>query len=166
MFVEISFWAVSCLVLGIVLVGIEVFTPGFGIPGASGMALLALSIVLQAKTLGEALIIGAIIIVTIGIMVAIAVKSVASGRLSRSKIILSSRLNKEEGYSAVANLEDLLGKEGVCLTPLRPSGTVEIGGSKYDVVSDLDFVNAGERVVISAVEGRRVVASRVGEKDE
>lgn len=165
MFESINFWGVACLALGMVLVGIEIFTPGFGVPGAAGMVLLALSIVLTAQGLGEALIIAAIIVTLICIMVVLAVRSAANGRLSRSKIILNNRLSKEEGYSAVADLDDLLGREGVCATPLRPAGTADIDGNRYDVVSDLEFVEAGERIVITAVEGRRVVARRVDKEE-
>lgn len=163
---DFNFWGMACLVLGMILVGVEIFTPGFGIPGASGMVLLALCIVMTAKGWTEALIIATVIVAMICIMVIIAVRSVAKGRLSRSKIILNNSLTREEGFSAVANLDSLLGKEGVCATPLRPAGTVEIEGNKYDVVSDLGFIETGEAVVISAVEGRRVVARRIDKEEE
>jgi len=43
------------------------------------------------------------------------------------------------------------------LTPLRPSGTAEINGSRIDVVTGGEFIAAGESVEVYQVEGGRVV---------
>ena len=51
----------------------------------------------------------------------------------------------------------LLGRRGRALTSLRPSGTVEIDGRRVDVVADGEFLDAGSAVVVSGVEGGRVV---------
>lgn len=164
LFTSINTWAVACMVLGMALVAVEIFTPGFGVPGALGLIFLALCIILQAKTLIEALIIAGVMIILIAVLFFIAVRSVATGRLSRSRIILNQRASRQEGYSAVEDVQDMVGKQGVCITPLRPAGTVEIDGRRLDVVSDLEFINAGEAIVVSAVEGRRIVVRRVGEE--
>jgi len=54
-----------------------------------------------------------------------------------------------------------LGQRGVVLTGLRPAGVAEIGGVKLEVVTEGDFLSAGTPVVVSQVEGRRVVVESV-----
>ncbi len=51
----------------------------------------------------------------------------------------------------------LLGQEGVALTPLRPSGTAVINGERVDVVSEGGFIAQEAAVIVTAVEGTRVV---------
>jgi membrane-bound ClpP family serine protease len=46
----------------------------------------------------------------------------------------------------------LIGKEGRVLTDLRPVGTVEIAGVRYDAISETLFVPAGSRVRVTGQE--------------
>ena len=58
--------------------------------------------------------------------------------------------------------KDLVGQEGVALTPLRPAGTARIGERKVDVVSDGEVIDPGTRVRVIEVKGNRVVVRAVG----
>lgn len=53
-------------------------------------------------------------------------------------------------------LAALVGRVGVAVTVLRPAGVVELDGDRIDVVTDGDFVPAGARVRVVAVQGNRV----------
>lgn len=55
----------------------------------------------------------------------------------------------------------LVGKEGVCHTALRPSGTAVFDGQKLDVVSDGRFIPGGTRVKIVELSENRVVVREV-----
>ena len=50
-----------------------------------------------------------------------------------------------------------MGREGVSLTPLRPSGNGDFDGEKLDVVSDGAFIPQGARIRIVRVEGLRIL---------
>jgi membrane-bound ClpP family serine protease len=55
----------------------------------------------------------------------------------------------------------LVGKSGLCITPLRPSGTIEIDeGERLDVVSSGEFIEKGEQVTIDECSSTRIVVSR------
>ncbi|GAH71886.1 unnamed protein product, partial [marine sediment metagenome] len=56
--------------------------------------------------------------------------------------------------------KDLLGKEGVALTTLRPSGRAEFGEEVLDVVADGEFIAPGARIKVIRVGGNRVVVTR------
>ena len=55
----------------------------------------------------------------------------------------------------------LMGKSGICTTPLRPAGTIEIeGGESLDVVAVGEFIQKGEKVTIEECSSTRIVVSR------
>lgn len=55
----------------------------------------------------------------------------------------------------------LLGKSGVALTELRPSGTARIGEERRSVVAEAGSVEPGTAVTVVAVEGYRIVVRPV-----
>jgi membrane-bound serine protease (ClpP class) len=55
----------------------------------------------------------------------------------------------------------LVGATGVAQSDLRPSGIADIGGQRVDVVSDGDFIVAGQPIEVVLDEGYRRVVRRV-----
>jgi len=64
-----------------------------------------------------------------------------------------------ERQSGVPHAEHLLGRAGVALTELRPSGTAQFGDERLTVVSEAGLVDAGTPVVVTSVEGFRIVVA-------
>jgi membrane-bound serine protease (ClpP class) len=60
---------------------------------------------------------------------------------------------------AVANL---LGKQGIALTPLNPAGKVEADGQVLDVVSEGEYVEKGVEVEVIESTAFRVVVRKIG----
>ncbi len=149
--------AVICLVLGIVLTGIEIFMPGFGVFGIVGITLLGVGIFLGASTAIEALIIVLIVLIVIGTLVFFALRSAARGRIFKSPLVLKESLDHDAGYSATEEMSCFLGREGVTITPLRPAGMADFDGVKLDVVSESAYVEKDVPVRIIQVDGRRIV---------
>ena len=58
-------------------------------------------------------------------------------------------------------IADLVGMTGITLTPLRPSGTVDIGGKRIDVVSEGPMVDRGATVEVTRSRGAVVVVREV-----
>lgn len=52
---------------------------------------------------------------------------------------------------------ELVGRRGVAVTSLRPAGTAIFGDQRIDVVTEATFVPQGATVVVTAVEGKRVI---------
>ncbi len=50
-----------------------------------------------------------------------------------------------------------LGDEGKAESPLRPSGKMAVGDQLVDVVTDGEFVDAGEGVKVVEIQGSRIV---------
>ena len=75
--------------------------------------------------------------------------------------MLSDASTTDRGYVSTRTQAELIGRTGVVLTELRPSGTVQLDGVPVDVVSEGAFLPKGTVVRVTAVQGSRVVVRRV-----
>jgi membrane-bound serine protease (ClpP class) len=58
------------------------------------------------------------------------------------------------------NRNTWLGKNGSAFSPLHPAAIVMIDGQRVDVVSDGEFIDAGIPIVVTRVDGNRIVVRR------
>jgi membrane-bound serine protease (ClpP class) len=153
-------------VVGLGLILIEVFViPGFGVAGISGIILiiasLFLSLVSQDPFWDWDDVSNAIIQLSVSLLAALVLIFLLARFLPKSnifkKFILSEEEKATEGYTSRTNLSELLGAEGIAVTTLRPAGTAEINGKRVDVVTDSEYIEHGKPIVVTAVEGMRVV---------
>lgn len=156
----IGLLATLCFVFGLLLVALEIFAPGFGIPGIAGTFLLIFGVVLAARTVMEGLVLILILLAVIGIIFIGVWRSVTRGKLGKT-VILKDSLNKKGGFSGTNDWNGFLGREGVAVTTLRPAGAVEFDGVKLDVVSEGEFIRQGAKVRVLKVEGRRIIVREI-----
>jgi len=148
---------IGCILLffiaGIVAMLIELFLPG-AVMGIIGFLAVCGSII-YAFTTGHP-VLGAILIGTTIVFIPIFFllwKNVL-GRLFAFK-------SSEKGFrSSARNYEELMGKEGQAVSPLRPSGTVMIDGKRYTVVTRGEMLEKGTRTKVIDVTGSRVVVKK------
>jgi membrane-bound ClpP family serine protease len=145
-----------CFGFGFFLVIVEMFHPGFGVPGIFGGILLIAGVALTATSVIEVLIMLVFIISVLGVMLTIVLRSATKGRLSK-RLILRETQKKEAGYIGTEDLKYFVGQKGVTITILRPAGTADFNGIKLDVVSEGEFISKDRKVEIIKVEGRRIV---------
>ena len=152
----------ACFLLGLVLLIVEVFMPGFGLPGITGIILEIVCIILTYVGHGSMAALGVtlIILAVIAITISLALRSANKGRLSKSAVILTETESTEDGYVATRDMEVFLGKNGVTTTVLRPTGMAEFDGVKLNVQSDGEYIAKGEMVRVDRVDGARVVVRR------
>ena len=86
-------------------------------------------------------------------------KFIFGKRKKQSKLILDEEISRSDTDEA-RHEASLVGKEGVALTMLRPSGIAEIGGKRIDVVADGDFISKGEGIVVTQAEGIRILVKK------
>jgi membrane-bound ClpP family serine protease len=153
--------------VGTALLVIEVFMPGFGVAGISGILLEGVSIALMLANHGPFAALGLTLFVLalIGVVISITLRSATKGRLSKSPLILTKTETASEGYTATKeDMNVLIGKEGVVTTTLRPVGMAEIEGVKINVVSDAEFIPKDTPVRVTSVDGLRVIVRRTDGK--
>jgi membrane-bound ClpP family serine protease len=147
-------------IIGLILVIIEIFYPGFGAPGITGLILLFIGVLITARNVLDALIMIVVLLAMLGIALTIVLKSATKGRLSKT-IVLSDALNKESGFSGTEDYGSFVNKEGLAVTALRPSGTANIDGNKLDVVTEGEFIQKDSKIKVIKVLGSRIVVKEV-----
>ena len=152
---------IPCLVLfliGMALLIIELFLPGFGVSGICGILCLVAVIVIQFLTNRPAvawIVTGAILLILL-LMIILFMHSMKNGMLFRSPIVLKEQIEAEAIKPSSESLEELIGKTGKAVTPLRPSGIVLIDGKRYSVESQATFVDKGAEITVLAVDGTKI----------
>lgn len=149
-------WEVPAFfVLGVILLILEVMLPTMGIIGVLGTLALLVSLAMAASNLW---------VLVVGFLLAVAVILILYRffglKVRWNQLILRDEQKNEAGYTSSGDRRELLGKVGVTLTPLRPSGFAKFGESKEDVVSEGEIIPSGVKVKVIAVEGVRVVVRK------
>lgn len=147
-------------IAGFILLGIEMVIPGFGVPGVSGIICLLVGIFLTADTIEEGIIILLIILALLGVMLAIILKLLASGKL-KSPIILKDELTTENGFISSNDLNYLLGKKGTATTDLRPAGRGNFDGVEFDIMSESQYISKDTAIEIYKVEGSKLIVKEI-----
>lgn len=148
-----------CFILGMGMLVLEAFMPGFGLPGISGICLEALAIGLCWVNLGGGAAVGMLLIALalLAVAISMSLRSAASGRLSQSRMVLK---DNEGGYSANEDMSSFVGLSGTAVTPLRPTGMAAFDGVKLNVVTDGEFYEKDTPVTVARVEGSRILVRR------
>lgn len=156
--------AAMAFLLGFLALVLEIFIiPGFGVAGVIGIIFLGWGILLLSVDVTDTLKAVVIAMVSSIILLAAGIKLMAKINVWR-RLTLGDRQVKTSGYQApMADLQDYVGKKGLAITPLRPSGAVEIGGSRVDVVSEGGYIAAGVRVQVIKVEDVRIIVRAIKE---
>ena len=156
LFGAISVLSVVLFVAGIALIVLELHIPGFGIVGILGIICLIVDIMITAENLTQGLLLAAFVIVILVVVFVIFASYTSRGKFPRF-LVLRDSAKKEDGFSAAEDNSCLIGKDGTAVSPLRPAGMADIDGTRMDVVSYGDFIDAGARVVVTEVIGNRIV---------
>jgi membrane-bound serine protease (ClpP class) len=150
---------VSVFVLGIILFAIEVGIPGFGIFGVSGIILIITSIILSFNSIlvgVYALLVSLILCIVVGVFLF----KYGPKNKYLNHIILDEKLSvKNEKINL--GYEILLHEVGIAITSLRPAGSVKINNNRYDVITEGDFVKAGEKIQVIKVIGKKIIVKKV-----
>lgn len=151
---------IICVLAGVILLIVEAFMPGFGVPGISGFILLLAGVAMTWYEYGAMVGLGTTVAVLalVGVAISVSLKSASSGRLSKSDLILN---DTETPPSENADMQLLVGKEGVVKNTLRPVGTAEFDCGKLHVTSDGEYVSEGQKVRIVRVEGTQIFVNKI-----
>lgn len=151
--------AIVLLVVGAVLLICEMLIPGIGVAGVCGVVACVAGIIVGSDTIAQAAFTLMILGVILFIAAIIIFKFIFGKKPKKSHLILQDDISRSN--TAMPDKEtSVLGKEGVAVTMLRPAGIAEIDGRRTDVVADGEFIAKGERIVVSGVEGIRIIVKK------
>lgn len=160
-----SWEAPVLFIIGIILLGVEIFViPGFGVVGIAGIlcvfASLYTGLGVQFHNFSQTrhLLSKASSIIFGGIGISIVLVIVLAKLLPKTKVFPKIVLmDAELGYKAHDDMTDLIGKDGITVSSLRPSGIAVIEDKRLDVVSQGGFINKNKKIRVIHVEGSRIV---------
>ena len=163
------------LMFGVALLAAEIFViPGFGIAGIAGIALMAVGMILsfqdfviprpempwQRELLERNLLVTLSVLVgSFGLLLLFIrylfphISRVVSGPYLEATL---SRSHVDSDKSSPVSIGDV----GTVTKPLRPSGSARFESGVYDIVADGEFVEKNVQVVVTSLEGNRIVVSR------
>ena len=165
LFESISIFSLILFIVGIGLLIVEMFEPGFGFFGAFGIVSLIACIFVTANTVAQGLILTAIFFVILLIMLGIFLALVSKGKLP-GKLVLRESETLDQGFSGTEDMSYLMGKTGKVVTTCRPVGHVDFDGVKLEVVTQGEFIENGEIVEVVEIEGNRVVIKPINKNQE
>ena len=146
------------IVVGFALILVEVYlVPGFNVIGILGFLLIVFAIgyvFTETGMLGGSLALFGSTAAGIGLFYGLW----KSGAWNRFILATSLRHDDELVAREHEHRARYLGKTGVALTPLRPTGIIEIGGERIEVVTEGEFIAAGSNVRVVAMDRRRYFA--------
>ena len=150
---------IICFIIGIGLLILEAFMPGFGVPGITGNVLEVITLVMTWFEHGPLATLAMLLIVLLVLAIAIStsLRSITRGRLSKSSLVHSETESNEDGYRSIEDLAVFVDKEGVATSVLRPTGIADFEGVRLNVSSEGDYIPAGTKVRIIKVEGAKIL---------
>ncbi len=145
--------AITLILIGLALIGIEVYLiPGMNIAGILGavLVLFGLGYAFTASGLlaGLAVLFGTLVA---GGMLFLVLWRSGAWR----QFVLATSLQSELETRPGEHRARYLGKEGIAVTPLRPVGIVEIDGERIEAATEGQYIAAGSRVRVVAMDRRR-----------
>ena len=169
--------------IGVGLLMLEIFViPGFGLAGVSGIGLIFVSLVLmlqqfrlpsspaeieafqfnllEVTVVFLAVIFGLILLARFMGKVPFLKKVIRTETLSSANVY-SGGVSAPALESANVEVTDMIGAEGIAITPLHPSGKAEFGDRQYDVTAEGEYIEKGARIEVVAARGRRLAVRRV-----
>lgn len=167
--VELVGWEELLLVsIGLGLLALEIFViPGFGVAGILGIivVLVGLTLGLVGHGATARAVAGAGGRVAISMFAALAASIVLLRYLPKfplgRRLRLETELGAGGGYASAPERDrSWLGRVGRTTSPLRPAGIAEIDGERLDVVAEGEMIEAGTTIVVSRVDGNRIVVRR------
>ncbi|MEM9064247.1 MAG: NfeD family protein [Planctomycetota bacterium] len=151
-------WGLSLLALSLLLIVVEVFLPSGGLIAliSAGSGITGLVFLYRHDPVWGG--IGTLVmLVAAPCVIAFAFRVWPDTAIGRRMIHGTSDLDEIQEREtadarAKAEWESLVGAEGVAFTELHPSGTVKLGETRYDAVTDGPFIEKGSRIRVVSVE--------------
>ena len=166
--------------LGLLLIAVEIFFfPGVALPALLGLAMMLVALVWAMADFwpNEPLNISGGVLVqpltNLGLGMALSV--ILGALLIRflpkgwmwDKMIVGSAISGAAQVAglppgAAHQLSDLVGRRGIAVTVLRPSGQIEIEGRRFEATVEVGAVNAGDPIVVRGRTDFALVVERAG----
>lgn len=153
---DINIVGILVFLIGLLFVGLELIVPGGFIAGLVGVFSMIVGISMIINDLYLAFLTVAIAI-TIDVLFILVFLSKDFDSSKFNKFVLKETNSKSFNQSS----KKYLNKIGITITPLRPSGKIEIDGDYIDAITRGDFIPKGCEVIVSEIKDFKIIVRRV-----
>jgi membrane-bound serine protease (ClpP class) len=147
-----------------VLIVAEVFVPSGGLISICALACLAggIAIFFHHSLIAGWVGIGIAAIMIPAVLI-FAYRIFPKTRFGKSVTLTPPKRRQGDAIPDTDKLKDLLGAEGVVLTPLRPVGMCDFSGQRVECVAEGGYVDKGKKVKVINVESTQVTVRIIEE---
>lgn len=153
--IPINLAGIILIIAGIILFIVEIYTPTFGFFTIGGIASLSLGSFMLTKDLAPFLQISSGIIITV---------IVVTGLFF---IFAVTKGLKIQWKKPISGKESMIGMVGIARTNLNPDGQIFIHGETWQAITSNDTtIKKGEKVIVTSLEGLRLMVKKFDNKEE
>lgn len=146
---------IALILVGLLLILIEVYmVPGFNVIGILGIIMIIVAVgyaFAESGWTGGFLALAGSVAAVGGVFWFL----YSTGAWDRFVLTAELASGSADGDEDREQRASYLGRNGTALTPLRPSGVVEIDGTRLEVSTEGEFIAAGSKVRVVAMDRRR-----------
>nr|WP_240795472.1 NfeD family protein [Aquibacillus halophilus] len=79
-----------------------------------------------------------------------------------TKLTLSDQLTSDKGYNTMnKTYSELINKEGITVTDMRPVGTIRIENNDYSAITNGQWIERGSKINVTLVDGTKILVSKL-----
>jgi membrane-bound serine protease (ClpP class) len=155
-------FAVFLYFLCAALIVAEVFVPSGGIISFFALACLIGGAAIFFRHSSTAGWIGVVIaVIMIPSVLVFAYRIFPKTRFGKSVTLTPPEREKGDAIPDTPELKEMLGAEGIVLTPLRPVGMCDFSGQRVECVAEGGYVDKGNKVKVIHVQGTQLTVREI-----
>lgn len=162
-FTEMHWVPALLLIVGLVLMIVEIFVPGFGFFGISGTVSVVAGIIVRicfGLNLTQSLTLILMIIGLMALIVMFMIWGAQYGILGKTGLF-ERRTTLDKDYNEPSReLKRLVGKSGKTISDLNLGGQAKIKGKIYDVVSISNFIEANKNIKVVKIKDNTIMVRK------
>lgn len=150
-------WGLALVALGFILIAIEAFVPSAGLIAIASCICAIAGVVLLWIADIRFGVSGMLAVIILGpalffFLMNILPSTPAGRALLGEEDERANEARELADRDRFDELRSLVGLEGVALSDLRRVGTVQVDGGRYDALAEVQQIEAGEKIVVTAAE--------------
>ncbi len=149
--------AIFLTIAGTIFCIIEFFTPGLGVFAIGGVVSLIVSYFL----LLDAFLLDGFYAFALQVVIFTIVGIISYFALKKSNFVSKIVLEDVTRDTVTKVEESIIGKSGVCKTPLKPVGTITVEGHDIEALSNDGYLNIGDAVIVSDIVKNKVFVKKI-----
>ena len=146
--------AIIAAFIGLCLICLEFFMPGAIIGGIGAIFLLCSLVVFGMSTPNLYY-----FILFLAALIILIILTIKLG-LSRTKKIISLH-GDQSGFVASSFNQSLIGKKGIVLSDLKPSGHIQVDNDSYQALSESVYIKQGTSIVVIGGRGSYLIVKEL-----